>query len=364
MKFFLSTGVSPLVCLAVVLLARPTLAETADETASAKKSAAANSELRSPLVKQRADPWVYKHTDGFYYFTATVPEYDRLELRRTRRLAELGEAEAKVIWRKHATGPMGAHIWAPEIHHINGKWYIYYAAGGAEDVWAIRMYVLENSSPNPMEGQWVEKGQLKTDWESFSLDATTFEHRGNRYLSWAQHDPKLGGNTCLYIAKMDSPWSIVSPQVRISRPEFDWECVQYKVNEGAAAILRNGFVFLTYSSSATDHNYAMGLLAARDDANLLDPDAWWKSPVPVMVSSPPNGIYGPGHNSFTVAEDGSTDLLVYHARNYREIKGEALRNPDRHTRLQPLTWRKDGFPHFGQPLPDGVTNQPQAAYPQ
>ena len=318
---------------------------------------------QNPLVPQRADPWIFKHSDGFYYFTATVPEYDRLELRRAEKISELGDAATKVIWRKHDRGPMGSHIWAPEIHHVDGKWYIYFAAGGAEDVWAIRMYVLENESANPLEGEWVEKGQIKTDWESFSLDATTFEHAGTRYLVWAQHDPKIGGNTCLYIAEMDSPWSIVSPQVRITRPEYDWETVRFKVNEGAAALKRNGFVFLTYSASATDHHYSMGLLAARDDADLLDAKSWWKSPVPVMVSSPPNSQYGPGHNSFTVAEDGKTDLLIYHARSYREIDGDPLHNPDRHTRVQPFAWREDGFPYFGEPVPDGPMPEAASAYP-
>ncbi|MCA9261232.1 MAG: glycoside hydrolase family 43 protein, partial [Planctomycetales bacterium] len=317
-------------------------------------------EIANPLVEQRADPWVYRHTDGYYYYSATVPEYDRLELRRAERLADLGHAEAKVVWRKHDHGAMGSHIWAPEIHHIDGKWYLYFAAGGAEDVWAIRMYVLENAASNPLEGEWVEKGQIRTDWESFSLDATTFEHRGTRFLAWAQHDPKIGGNTCIYLAKMDTPWSIVSPQVRISRPEYDWETVRFQVNEGAAALVRNGYVFLSYSSSATDRNYAMGLLAARDSADLLDPASWWKSPTPVMVSSPPNSQFGPGHNSFTVSDDGKTDLLVYHARNYRDIEGDPLHNPDRHTRVQPIAWRKDGFPYFGAPAPDGpVPSAPQ-----
>ncbi|MDA5483519.1 alpha-N-arabinofuranosidase, partial [Yersinia intermedia] len=35
----------------------------------------------NPLIEQRADPFIYRHTDGYYYFTASVPEYDRLELR-------------------------------------------------------------------------------------------------------------------------------------------------------------------------------------------------------------------------------------------------------------------------------------------
>ena len=29
-----------------------------------------------PWILQRADPYVYRHTDGTYYFTASVPAYD------------------------------------------------------------------------------------------------------------------------------------------------------------------------------------------------------------------------------------------------------------------------------------------------
>ena len=41
-------------------------------------------EIVKPIILQRADPWIYKHTDGYYYFTASVPEYDRIEIRRSK----------------------------------------------------------------------------------------------------------------------------------------------------------------------------------------------------------------------------------------------------------------------------------------
>lgn len=320
---------------------------------------AQTNEYTNPLILQRADPWIYQHTDGYYYFTATVPEYDRLELRRAKTIEGLAEAEPKVIWEKHETGPQGSHIWAPEIHFIDGKWYIHYAAGGAEDVWAIRMYVVENTSENPMEGEWVEKGQVKTKWESFSLDATTFEHRGTRYLVWAQHPPEMEGNTALYIAEMENPWTIKQPQIEITRPEYDWEKQLYNVNEGAAVIKKNGRIFMTYSASGTNHNYAVGLLTADEDANLLNPDSWKKSKKPVFKTSEENGIYGPGHNSFTTTPNGETDLFVYHARSYKEIDGDPLSDPNRHTRVQVLRWNEDGTPDFGIPLPDNAPTSPQ-----
>lgn len=314
---------------------------------------AADPVFHNPLVLQRADPQVTLQPDGWYYYTATVPEYDRIEIRRARTLDDLGTAEASVVWRKHARGEMGAHIWAPEMHRIDGKWYIYFTAAPADKIWEIRLYVLENASPDPFKGEWVERGQLRTGWESFSLDATTFAHHGRRYLVWTQRAPDGSKGTNIYIAQMDTPLTIAGPATLLTRPEYAWERVKYDVNEAPAVLVKNGRVFLTYSASATDANYAMGMLSARDDADLLDAASWTKSPRPVFTSSDANRQWGPGHNSFTTTSDGKTDVLVYHARNYRDIVGDPLRDPNRHTRAQVIRWRADGTPDFGVPVADG-----------
>ncbi|MFD7276482.1 family 43 glycosylhydrolase [Streptomyces sp. NPDC059862] len=332
------------------LAAAPATALAATPTAKSK----AAGPYVNPLVPNRADPHITRHTDGFYYFTATAPEYDRIILRRSRTLNGLTTAAESVIWRAHPTGDMGAHIWAPEMHRIGGKWYIYFAAAPAEDVWRIRIWVLENSHPNPFRGTWVEKGQIKTAWETFSLDATTFTHRGTRYLAWAQHEPGMDNNTALWLSKMANPWTLTGPQVRLSTPEYDWECIGYKVNEGAYVLQRNGRFFMTYSASATDHNYCMGLLTAPADSDLMNPANWSKSPTPVFTSNDTTKQYGPGHNCFTVAEDGRTDVLVYHARQYKEINGDPLNDPNRHTRVQTLGWKPDGTPDFGIPVADSA----------
>jgi GH43 family beta-xylosidase len=308
--------------------------------------------LKNPIVEQRADPWVYKHTDGYYYFTASVPEYDRIEVRRSKTIQGLGNAEPVVAWTKHEDGIMSANIWAPEIHFIDGKWYIYFAAARKDAIFDHRMYVIENDSQNPLEGNWVEKGQVRTAWESFSLDATTFKHNGDLYYVWAQKDPEIEGNSNLYIAKMANPWTLRGPQVMITTPEYDWEKIGFLVNEGAAVLKRNGKIFISYSASATDYNYCMGLLAADEDSDLLNPKSWKKSPEPVFQTNEDNSQFGPGHNSFTVSEDGSQDILIYHARNYREIVGDPLWDPNRHTRAQVFTWNEDGTPNFGAPVPD------------
>lgn len=326
-------------------------------TAAVVAAAAAAGEVRyqNPVVLQRADPWVFRHTDGFYYMMASVPEYDRLEIRRARTIQGLGkDAEVKVVWRKHEKGVMGAHIWAPELHWIDGKWYIYFAAGEAEAIWNIRIWALSNDAADPMEGEWVERGQVKTDWESFALDATTFEHRGVRYMAWAQNDPKLGPGTSVYIAPMKDPLTLAGPQVRITRPELAWEVLGHRVNEGPAFLKRNGRIFMTYSASATDHNYCIGMLVADEGADLLDPKSWTKVREPVLKTDAAKKLYGPGHNSFAVAEDGKTDLLVYHARDYRDVHPDPLRDPNRHTRVRVIRWGEDGVPRFDGAEGDGA----------
>ena len=114
-------------------------------------------------------------------------------------------------------------------------------------------------------------------------------------------------------------------------------------------MIRHGRLFLSYSASATDENYCMGLLHAREDADLLDPRSWTKSPQPVFQTDYEYKIYGPGHNSFTVAEDDKTDMLVYHARTYTEIVGDPLWDPNRHTNVKILKWDSNGMPVFGRP---------------
>jgi GH43 family beta-xylosidase len=307
--------------------------------------ASAPANWHNPLVRERADPCVLRDTDGTYLFTATVPAYDRIELSRANTLGELGAAKPVVIWTKHTSGPMSHHIWAPELHRIDGKWYIYFAAGRADDIWAIRIYVLECTSADPLAGPWIERGQLRTHLETFSLDATTFEHRGVRYLCWAQHNPATGGNTSLYLARMDTPWSITGQPVILSAPELPWETVGYRVNEGPAVLRHGDKVFITYSASATDANYCLGLLTADANADLLNPASWKKSPSPVLSTDEKSKVFGPGHNSFTTLPDGR-DVIVYHARDYRDIKGDPLNNPDRATRASLIHWTPEGTPVF------------------
>lgn len=306
--------------------------------------------FNEPWILQRADPYVYEK-DGWYYFTASVPAYDSIVLRRAKKLADLPQAEEVVIWKKHESGPMSKHIWAPELHYLEGKWYIYFAGGEEEDIWKIRPYVLECQGQDPLADAWVEKGKMQRadgdefSFEAFSLDATVFEDAGDYYYVWAEKFGVGKQISNLYIAKMESPCKLATVQVLLTTPDYDWERVGFWVNEGPAVIHHGDKLYLTYSASDTGVAYCVGMLTATSGTDLLDPLNWRKERHPVLQSSYEKGIYGPGHNSFTKDEDGN-DIMVYHARTETEIEGNPLYNPNRHAHLMQVQWDENGKPVF------------------
>lgn len=304
-----------------------------------------------PWIMQRADPYVYLHTDGWYYFTASVPAYDGICLRRARTLNELPKAEEVEIWHKHQSGPMSEHIWAPELHYIFGRWYIYYSGGEKEDIWRIRPYVLECQGEDPIKDPWKELGMMQSAKEdefsftAFSLDATVFENQGINYYVWAE---KVGTGkqiSNLYIAQMETANRLKTVQVLLTTPDYDWERVGFWVNEGPGVIKRNGKIYLTYSASETGSDYCVGMMSADEDADLIDPLSWKKERYPVLKTNESLHIYGPGHNSFTKDEAGN-DIIVYHARTEKEITGNPLYNPNRHAMLMKIMWDKNNKPLF------------------
>lgn len=308
-------------------------------------------EYNKPFIEQRADPYVYRHDDGNYYFTASVPDYDKIILRKSPTLLGLKDAEEKCIWTKHESGDMSKHIWAPELHYLDGKFFIYFAASRAEEIWRLRPYILECLGPDPMTDEWVERGMIQRSdddiysFKSFSLDSTILENKGEYYYIWAEKVSVGIGISNLYIAKMKSPTKLSTPQVLLTTPDYDWERVDIWVNEGPAVIKKDGKIFLTYSASATGECYCLGMLSINEDADLLDPRAWQKEKKPVLASDREKGFYGPGHNSFTKLPDGR-DVCVFHARTYLEIEGDPLYDPNRHTMLMEVKWNDKSYPVF------------------
>ena len=208
--------------------------------------------------------------------------------------------------------------------------------------------MLAHRSPRKRHGESLRafNGYDPYSFTEFSLDATTFEHRGKRYFIWAEKVHRRFGISNLYIAEMEAPNKLKTVQVLLSTPDYDWERIDFWVNEGPAVLKYGGKIFVTYSASATGQMYCMGMLSADEDADLLDPKAWSKKRYPVLQTDPDKKVFGPGHNCFTVGDDGEV-LCVLHYRDYSDefISGDPLNNPDRHAHVLKVQF-ENGEPVF------------------
>lgn len=311
----------------------------------------------NPLLPSGADPYSF-YKDGYYYYTNT--RGSRLVIWKTKSIAELPKAESKTIFTPPAGTAYSKELWAPEILFLRGKWYVYFAADDGYNK-THRMYVLENSSPDPMQGDWVFKGKVADKTDKWAIDGDVFEHRNKLYMIWSGWEGDENGQQDIYIAKMKNPWTIKGKRVRISSPNLEWEMhgdlndannpSHVNVNEGPQILRNNKKLFLIYSASGcwTDH-YSLGMLSFKGKKNLLDSSLWNKSVVPVFKQSPENGVYAPGHNSFFKSPDGKEDWILYHANSK---PGQGCGNK-RSPRAQKFTWNEDGTPNFGEPIKEGV----------
>jgi GH43 family beta-xylosidase len=308
-----------------------------------------SSTFRNPILNSGPDPWVI-FRDGYYYEMNTTGV--NLTIRKSRDLSDIRHAERKVVWVPPPNQPYSAQLWAPELHFVRGKWYIYFAADSGRNE-THRNWILENAAADPLSGEWVFKGHLTDKTNRWAIDPSVFEDGGRLYALWSGWPGKRNGTQNLYIAEMENPWTIRTKRVKVSSPHFDWERIGAEnppyvaVNEGPEVVKHGEKLYLVYSASGcwTDH-YALGFLTAAAGSDLLNPHSWKKSREPVFSSNPEGHAYSPGHNGFFKSLDGTQDWIIYHAN---PEPGLGCRNA-RSTRIQPFTWKADGSPDFGTPV--------------
>ncbi len=299
----------------------------------------------NPLLVSGPDPWIMQK-DSTYYYMNTMG--DRLVMHKATRFSYLQYSYKKTIWVPPADKPYSQAISAPEIHLIQGKWYVYFTASDGVASHS-RIYVIENDSPDPLVGEWNLKGKIAASTDTWAIDGTVMEYKNKLYFIWSgwqgDNDP---GMQQLYIAEMSNPWTIVGDRVMISEPTYTWEKQGGQINE-APQILKNnqGNIFLIYSaSSCLTDDYCLGMLSLKTGGNPLDPHDWMKSPDQIFGTNALNGAYGPGHCGFFKSPDGKQDWIIYDANSGPGGGCGVSRSP----RIQRFTWNVNGTPDFGLPV--------------
>ena len=303
-------------------------------------------QFTNPIIRRGADPWVIKRDGRYYYCYSTgdrgvaVASADNIHL--------LDPKNGKVVFKAPETGPYSREYWAPELHYLNGKWYIYVAADDGDN-FNHRMYCLRAKTDDPT-GEFEMVGKISDATDKWAIDGTVLEYAGKTYFIWSGWEGDQNVRQDLYIAEMSDPATICSPRVLLSKPEYEWEmrdCVNGlpTINEGPVALIRNEKVYLFYSASGSwGDNYCLGMLTF-SGGDPLDPTRWQKIGHPVFEKS--EGSYGPGHCSFTTSPSGNEDWIIYHAC---VISGSSWGG--RSVRIQKISWDND-LPVLGTPAKPG-----------
>ena len=302
--------------------------------------------------------------EGKYYYTHATD--NKIMLWETDDLTDLQHATCKEVWRP-TDSKSAFNIWAPELHRIQDKWYIYFAADdGNMDNHQIN--VIENVAASPLEGVFVQRGPIVTCKEcNWGIHASTFSQDGQQYLVWSGWPQRriVEETQCIYIAKMKNPWTLDGERVMLSKPDHVWErqwispdgnrsAYPIYVNESPQPFRsKDGKKILIYYAASGNWTpyYCTGMLMADASADLLNPSSWTKSDEPVFSQSPQDSIWGPGGCSFVYSPDSTELYMLYHAwytDNF--ILGQNKRNP----RLQKVDWDDNGIPILGKPVKMGV----------
>lgn len=289
------------------------------------------------LAAPAQDPQATLIGDRYFYCESSS---EGIFLRVAADFLELDRAPRQRVWTPPRSGPCSRNVWAPELHVLDGRYFIYFAADDGANA-NHRMWVLA-SERGPL-GPYRLQGMLETG--GWAIDGTVLPGRdGQRYFVWSGWPGRTDGQQNLYISPLEAPATLGGRRTLLTSPEHRWETRGMPICEGPQVLQRGHRTFIVYSASASwTADYCLGMLV-NDGGDPLDPNSWRKAG---QVFGRNQHTWGVGHCGFVCTRDGE-DWLLYHAKT-RLRPGWA----DREVRAQRFGWSPSGFPEFGEPVASG-----------
>jgi beta-xylosidase len=298
-----------------------------------------------------ADPFVLRH-DGRYFAYGSAPE--------AHRTVPALESTDLVHWLPlgHVLEPLPGEeraYWAPEVAFRDGRFHMYYSAGGAEG----EGHRLRLATADDPRGPFADEGLIRGADDAFTIDAHPFcDDDGSWYLFHCRDflDGQRPG-TGIVVDRLADPQTLAGDRRTVVRPFADWNLFMrerewygqtwdawYTV-EGPFVRKRGGRYYCFFSGGAwREPNYGVGYAVADHP---LGPWEVTLGDGPLVLATAPDAALGPGHASIVSGPDGTTEWIVYHAW---DPGGEA-----RTMRIDELVWCPDG------PRCDGPSTAPRRA---
>ncbi|HEY0457106.1 MAG TPA: glycoside hydrolase family 43 protein [Verrucomicrobiae bacterium] len=229
----------------------------------------------------------------------------------------------------HAMSPpdsaLGDTFWAPEVAEHDGKFYLYYSVGFADQNHQLRVAVAD--AP---QGPYKDTCKALLDLAQcpFAIDPHPFrDDDGQWYLFYARdfldESEQHRAGTALAVAKLNSMTQLEGPGQVVLRSTRDWQRFQknrpmygrtwdWHTLEGPCVRKHNGRYYCFFSGGRWEtENYGVDYAVA-DSFTGPYSDAGNENG-PRILKTVPDRILGPGHNSIVVGPDKETEYIVYHA---------------------------------------------------
>lgn len=283
---------------------------------------------------------------GYYYYCESRGQR-HIYIRRSRTIQGIAQDAGVCVWTAPERGGNCDNVWAPELHLLDGKWFIYYAADDGRNE-NHRMWAIEAEGSDP-RGRYRCRGMLDTG--GWAIDGTVLTlDDARKFFLWSGWPGRKNGQQNLYIAPLRDPVTVAAPRVLLAGPDQTWERVAMPICEGPQVLRRNGDIFIVYSASGSwTPDYCLGLLHNRSQ-DVLDRSKWTKHG-PVFKKT--DAVWGVGHCSFVKSLCQTEDWIVYHSKSSRSHGWK-----DRDVHAKRFSWSSDGFPDFGEPAPRSIPEQP------
>ena len=296
---------------------------------------------------------VYCEKEKCYYGISTSGECfwgtDNLVLHRSTKFEELFvNSESRLIYQSNEEDETYGYLWAPELHYIKGKWYIYTSCQNGPNSWLKHVIVLEAKTDSPFDG-FEFYGHINRD--VYAIDPSVYydEEKDKLYLCTS---PVIGGVQMLGIQELKSPGEPIGEMTIIAKAELPWELVhpyrgENAIVEGGYFVKSpNGRLFIFYSANGCwSDDYAIGVLELKGD-NAISKTAWEKYPQPIFKQA--NGVFGTGHATFFRSPDKKELWICYHAL---ETSNPSVEPMNRRCHCQKVFFDETGFPQIGEPIP-------------
>ena len=246
--------------------------------------------------------------------------------------------------------------WAPEIHEVDGKYYVIYTAREG----STKLLSLGIAYSDQPLGPFIDKGEPMLQNLTVPvgvIDVTYFREEGKDYLIWKTDDNAQNKPTHIFIREFDFiTLSFVesSEIVELLRSDRDWES---NINEGPWMIKHGDLYFLFFSASGfTDPKYSVEVARSH---SLFGP--FEKKSTPILHTDWDLEMYGvdssfvgPGHCSAVWLEEKGSWWMVFHAWKFGKVGQE----PGRVMLIDEVEISQEGWPQMKRQAFPTVSAQP------